>query len=92
MFPGIYNQVTPVSTERPTVPTAAVVRHVLHPLMNTLMYLRTYCTYYCTYCARTYYNLLLSSTYYVLTYRYVGTALLMYVRIYIYWKKGNPAE
>ena len=90
-FPGLYNQVTPVSTERSTVPNATVLTHVLHLLMNLLMYVRTYCTYYCTYCTRTYYNLLLSSTYYVLT--YVGTAPLMYVRIYIYIeKKGNAAE
>ena len=28
-FPGLYNEVTPVSTERTTVPTAAVLTHVL---------------------------------------------------------------
>ena len=69
-FPGLYNEVTPVSTERTTVPAAAVLTHVLHLLMNLLMYVRTYCTYYCTYCTRTYYNQLLSSTYYVLTSTY----------------------
>ena len=79
-FPGLYNDVTPVSTEPTTVPTAAVRTHVLHLLMNLLMYVRTYCTCYCTYCTRTDY-ILLSSTYYVLT--YVRTALLMYVRLYI---------
>ena len=84
-FPGLYNQVTPVSTERSTVPNATVLTHVLHLLMNLLMYVRTYCTYYCTYCTRTYYNQLLSSTYYVLT--YVRTAL-KYVRIYIEKKRS----
>ena len=86
-FPGLYNQVTPVSTERITLPTAAVLTHVLHLLMNLLMYVRTYCTYYYTYCTRTYYNLLLSCTYYVLT--YVRTVLMMDVPIYsgVYWKK-----
>ena len=79
-FPGLYNQVTPVSTERTAVPTAAVLTHVLHLLMNLLMYVRTYCTYYYTYCTRTYYNLLLSCTYYVLT--YVRTVLMMDVPIY----------
>ena len=55
-FPGLYNQVTPVSTERITLPTAAVLTRILHLLMNLLMYVRTYCTYYCTYCTRTYYT------------------------------------
>ena len=67
VFPCLYNEFTHVSTEPTTVPTAAVLTHVLHLLMNLFMYVRTYCTYYCTYSTRTYYNLLLPMTYYVLT-------------------------
>ena len=41
-FLGLYNEVTRVSTEPITVPTAAVLAHVLHLLMYRLrMYVPT---------------------------------------------------
>ena len=45
-FPGLYNEVTHVpSKPATTVPTAAVLTHVLHLLM-CLLYPRIYCPYY----------------------------------------------
>ena len=51
-FPGLYDEVTHVSTEPPTVPTvAAVLTHVIHLLISLLVYESTYGT-----CTRTYYT------------------------------------
>ena len=87
-FPGLYNEVTHVSTEPTTVLTAAaVLTHVLHLLMNLLMYISIYCT-----CTRTYYTYCcpVRTTYW---HTYELHCWCTYVYIYIYIeKKGNAAE
>ena len=88
-FPGLYNEVAHASTESTTVPTAAVLTHVLHTPTDVSI---AVCTYLLDLlyllCAYVLY-LLLCSTYYVLL--HVQTALLMYVRLHIE-KKGTAAE
>ena len=66
-----------------TVPTAAVLTHVLHLLMYLLMCVRTYCTYYCIYCTITYYT-------YCCAVR--STYSSADIRMYICWKKDTAAE
>ena len=85
-FPGLYNEVTHVPTKPTITAPAAVLTYVLHLLMYLLLlYLRTYCTQLYLLHAHVLYLLRLCSTSYVLL--YVRTALLMYVRIHIHWKK-----
>ena len=93
-FPRQYNEVAHVSTEPTTVPTAAVLKHVLHTPTDVSIAACTYLLYLLLYLlpnllyARVLY-LLLCSTYYVLL--HVQTALLMYVRLHIE-KKRTGAE
>ena len=44
-FPGLYNEVAHVSTEPTTVPTAAVLTHVLHTRTAVSIAVRTYLLY-----------------------------------------------
>ena len=77
-FPGLYNEVVHVSTEPTTVPTAAVLTHVLHTPTEVSIAVCTYLLYLLLYQVYLLYAhvlyLLLSSTYYgaadVRTYTY----------------------
>ena len=44
-FPGLYNEVVHVSTEPTTVPTAAVLTHVLHTPTEVSIAVCTYLLY-----------------------------------------------
>ena len=85
-FPALYNEVTHVSIEPTTVPTAAVLTHVLHLPADKPIDVCTYLLYLLLYQLYAHVQyLLLSSTYYVLTYSGERTNCIAHALTYTYF-------
>ena len=94
-FPGLYCEVTHVPTKpTTTVPTAAVLTHVLHLLMYLLLYLRTYCcaVHTTSVCDRVDRYLYCTYILYARTApTYVRTACTYWWCTYVYWRRKTTS-